>query len=53
MVRIVAASLTHDYLRAHNAKKRGGYFHQIANDSPELAQLLPLCCTFEPGSLLP
>jgi RNA polymerase sigma-70 factor, ECF subfamily len=40
MVRVVAANLTHDYLRADNAKKRGGDFHQVAYDSPELAQLL-------------
>jgi RNA polymerase sigma-70 factor, ECF subfamily len=40
MVRVVAANLTQDYLRAHNAKKRGGDFHHVAYDSPELAQLL-------------
>jgi RNA polymerase sigma-70 factor (ECF subfamily) len=40
MVRVVAANLTHDYLRAQNAKKRGGDFHQIAYDSPDVAKLL-------------
>jgi RNA polymerase sigma-70 factor (ECF subfamily) len=39
MVRVVAANLTHDYLRAQNAKKRGGDFHQVAYDSPALAQI--------------
>ena len=39
MVRVVAANLTHDHLRAQNAKKRGGDFHQVAYDSPALAQL--------------
>ncbi len=39
MVRVVAANLTHDYLRAQNAKKRGGDFHQVAYDSPAVAQL--------------
>jgi DNA-directed RNA polymerase specialized sigma24 family protein len=40
MVRVVAANLTHDYLRAQNAKKRGGDFHQVAYDSPAVAKLL-------------
>ena len=39
MVRIVAANLTHDYLRAQSAKKRGGEFDQVAYDSPAVAQL--------------
>jgi RNA polymerase sigma-70 factor (ECF subfamily) len=39
MVRVVAANLTHDYLRAQNAKKRGGEFHQVAYNSRALAQL--------------
>ncbi len=39
MVRVVAANLTHDQLRAQNAKKRGGDFEQVAYDSPALAQL--------------
>jgi hypothetical protein len=39
MVRVVAANLPHDHLRAQNAKKRGGDFHQIEYDSPALAQL--------------
>jgi RNA polymerase sigma-70 factor (ECF subfamily) len=39
MVRVVAANLTHDHLRAQNAKKRGGDFHQVEYDSPALAQL--------------
>jgi RNA polymerase sigma-70 factor (ECF subfamily) len=39
MVRVVAANLTHDYLRAQNAKKRGGDFHQVAYNSRALAQL--------------
>jgi RNA polymerase sigma-70 factor, ECF subfamily len=39
MVRVVAANVTHDYLRAQNAKKRGGDFHQVAYDSPALAQI--------------
>jgi RNA polymerase sigma-70 factor, ECF subfamily len=39
MVRVVAANLTHDYLRAQNAKKRGGEFHQVAYDSHELTRL--------------
>jgi RNA polymerase sigma-70 factor (ECF subfamily) len=40
MVRVVAANLTHDYLRAQNAKKRGGDFYQVAYDSPEVDKLL-------------
>jgi RNA polymerase sigma-70 factor, ECF subfamily len=40
MVRVVAANLTHDHLRAHSAKKRGGDFHQVAYDSPEVDKLL-------------
>jgi RNA polymerase sigma-70 factor (ECF subfamily) len=40
MVRVVAVNLTHDYLRAQNAKKRGGDFHQIAYNSPDVAKLL-------------
>jgi RNA polymerase sigma-70 factor (ECF subfamily) len=39
MVQVVAANLTHDYLRAQNAKKRGGDFHQVAYDSRAVAQL--------------
>jgi RNA polymerase sigma-70 factor, ECF subfamily len=39
MVRVVAANLTHDHLRAQNALKRGGDFHQVEYDSPALAQL--------------
>jgi RNA polymerase sigma-70 factor (ECF subfamily) len=39
MVRAIAANLTHDYLRAQNAKKRGGDFHQVAYNSRALAQL--------------
>jgi RNA polymerase sigma-70 factor (ECF subfamily) len=39
MVRVVAANLTYDHLRAHNAKKRGGDFDQVAYDSPVVAQL--------------
>jgi RNA polymerase sigma-70 factor, ECF subfamily len=39
MVRVVAANLTHDHLRAHNARKRGGDFHQVEYDSPALARL--------------
>jgi DNA-directed RNA polymerase specialized sigma24 family protein len=39
MVRVVAANLTHDHLRAQNAKKRGGDFYQVEYDSPALAQL--------------
>lgn len=39
LVRVVAANLTHDSLRAQNAKKRGGAFHQVAYDSHELAHL--------------
>jgi RNA polymerase sigma-70 factor, ECF subfamily len=39
MVRVVAANLTYDHLRAHNAKKRGGDFHQVAYNSRTLAQL--------------
>src|ERR1700684_3396353 len=39
MLRVLAANLTHDHLRAHNAKKRGGDFHQVAYDSPALAQI--------------
>src|ERR1700677_3452189 len=39
MVRVVAANLTHDYVRAQNAKKRGGDFHQVAYDSHELTRL--------------
>jgi RNA polymerase sigma-70 factor (ECF subfamily) len=39
MVRVVAANLTHDHLRAHNAKKRGGDYHQVAYDSPALTQI--------------
>jgi RNA polymerase sigma-70 factor (ECF subfamily) len=39
MVRVVAANLTHDYLRAQNAKKRGGDLHQVAYSSRALAQL--------------
>jgi RNA polymerase sigma-70 factor (ECF subfamily) len=39
MVRVVAANLTHDHLRAQNAKKRGGDFRQVEYDSPALAQL--------------
>src|SRR6202044_271673 len=39
MVRVVAATLTHDFLRAQNAKKRGGEFHQVAYNSRALAQL--------------
>jgi RNA polymerase sigma-70 factor (ECF subfamily) len=39
MVRVVAANLTHDYLRAQNAKKRGGDFHQVAYDSLAIAQI--------------
>jgi len=39
MVRVVAANLTHDHLRAQIAKKRGGDFHQVEYDSPALAQL--------------
>jgi RNA polymerase sigma-70 factor (ECF subfamily) len=40
MVRIVATNLTHDHVRAQNAKKRGGDFHQVAYDSPAVAKLL-------------
>jgi DNA-directed RNA polymerase specialized sigma24 family protein len=40
MVQVVAANLTHDHLRARNTKKRGGDFHQVAYDSPEVAKLL-------------
>jgi RNA polymerase sigma-70 factor, ECF subfamily len=40
MVRVVAANLTHDYLRAQNAKKRGGDLYQVAYDSPEVDKLL-------------
>ena len=40
MVRVVAANLTHDYLRAQNAKKRGGDLHQVAYDSPAVAKQL-------------
>jgi RNA polymerase sigma-70 factor (ECF subfamily) len=39
MVRVVAANLTHDHLRAQNAKKRGGDFHQVAYDSSALARI--------------
>jgi RNA polymerase sigma-70 factor (ECF subfamily) len=39
MVRVVAANLTHDHLRAQNALKRGGDFQQVEYDSPALAQL--------------
>ncbi len=39
MVRVVAANLTHDYLRAQNAKKRGRDFHQVAYNARALAQL--------------
>ncbi len=39
MVRVVAANLTHDHLRAQNARKRGGDFHQVEYDSPALARL--------------
>jgi RNA polymerase sigma-70 factor, ECF subfamily len=39
LVRVVAANVTHDHLRAQNAKKRGGDLHQIAYDSPSLARL--------------
>jgi RNA polymerase sigma-70 factor (ECF subfamily) len=39
LVRVVAANLIHDYLRAQNAKKRGGGFHQVAFDPPALARL--------------
>jgi RNA polymerase sigma-70 factor (ECF subfamily) len=39
MVRSVAANLTHDYLRAQNAKKRGGDLHQVTYNSGALAQL--------------
>ena len=39
LVRVVAANLTYDHLRAHNAKKRGGDFDQVAYDSPAVAQL--------------
>jgi RNA polymerase sigma-70 factor, ECF subfamily len=40
MVRVVAANLTHDHLRAHYAKKRGGDLNQVAYDSPDVAKLL-------------
>src|SRR6202034_1400395 len=40
MVRVVAANLTHDHLRAQNAKKRGGDFYKVAYDSPEVDKLL-------------
>jgi RNA polymerase sigma-70 factor, ECF subfamily len=40
MVRVVAANLTRDHLRAHNAKKRGGDFHHVAYDSPAVANAL-------------
>jgi RNA polymerase sigma-70 factor, ECF subfamily len=33
MVRIVAANLTHDYLRAKNAKNRGGDFDLVAYET--------------------
>ena len=39
LVRVVAANLTHDHLRAQNAKKRGGDFDQVAYDSEALSQL--------------
>jgi RNA polymerase sigma-70 factor, ECF subfamily len=39
MVRVVAANLTHDYVRAQNAKKRGGDFAQVPYDSRALAQI--------------
>ena len=39
MVRVVAANLTHDHLRAQNAKKRGGDFHQVAYDSSVVARI--------------
>ena len=39
MVRVVAANLTHDHLRAQSAKKRGGDFHEVSYESPALAQL--------------
>jgi RNA polymerase sigma-70 factor, ECF subfamily len=39
MVRVVAANLTHDYVRAQNAKKRGGDFEQVPYDSRALAQI--------------
>jgi RNA polymerase sigma-70 factor, ECF subfamily len=39
MVRVVASNLTHDFLRAQNAKKRGGDFHQVAYDSRAIAQI--------------
>jgi RNA polymerase sigma-70 factor, ECF subfamily len=38
-VQVVAANLTHDHLRAHNVKKRGGDFDQIAYDSDALGKL--------------
>ena len=41
LVRVVAANLTHDYLRAQNARKRGGAFHQVAYDSHELTRRPP------------
>jgi RNA polymerase sigma-70 factor (ECF subfamily) len=39
LVRVVAANLTQDYLRAQNAKKRGGDSHQVPHDSRALAQI--------------
>jgi RNA polymerase sigma-70 factor, ECF subfamily len=39
LVQVVATNLTHDYLRAQNAKKRGGDFEQVPYDSRALARI--------------